>query len=178
MAMLLGVILFTACCSDSRDKNWTRYLAERKRNKTSSKGRSKRSIKLVINYLRRLSSSGFNTVKVNNYSTPHIMSTHTWGCCSCQEAAASVALWTAPSSLSGLFPCEERDPTQVQQTWNQSRSKIYIVLILYTPCCFKPVIVEFKGHERFRKFSQVTLQSSCQNTFRDKSEFKKAEVIC
>lgn len=29
MAMLLGVILFTACCSDNRDRNWTRYLTER-----------------------------------------------------------------------------------------------------------------------------------------------------
>lgn len=30
MAMLLGVILFTACCSDNSDRNWTRYLTERK----------------------------------------------------------------------------------------------------------------------------------------------------
>lgn len=33
MAMLLGVILFIACCSDSRDRNWTRYLTEESRNK-------------------------------------------------------------------------------------------------------------------------------------------------
>lgn len=33
MAMLLGVILFTACCSDNRDRNWTRYLTERSRKK-------------------------------------------------------------------------------------------------------------------------------------------------
>lgn len=31
MAMLLGVILFTACCSDNRDKNWTRYLTGREK---------------------------------------------------------------------------------------------------------------------------------------------------
>lgn len=36
MAMLLGVILFTACCSDSRDKNWIRYLTGNKR-KTQSR---------------------------------------------------------------------------------------------------------------------------------------------
>lgn len=55
MAMLLGVILFTACCSDSRDKNWTRYLTGREREKTSSKGKkSKSSIKLVKNDLKRL----------------------------------------------------------------------------------------------------------------------------
>lgn len=35
MAMLLGVILFTACCSDSRDKNWTRYLSRERRRKHS-----------------------------------------------------------------------------------------------------------------------------------------------
>lgn len=49
MAMLLGVILFTACCSDSKDKNWIRYLIGRKRKKTSSKGRKLQSnIKVAI----------------------------------------------------------------------------------------------------------------------------------
>lgn len=30
MAMLLGVILFTVWCSDSRERNWIRYLTDRK----------------------------------------------------------------------------------------------------------------------------------------------------
>lgn len=33
MAILLGVILFIACCSDKCDRNWTRYLMEREKSK-------------------------------------------------------------------------------------------------------------------------------------------------
>lgn len=38
MAMLLGVILFIACCSDRRDRNWTRYLAEESSKKHTEEG--------------------------------------------------------------------------------------------------------------------------------------------
>lgn len=50
MAMLLGVILFTACCSDNRDKNWTRYLTGRKHKIDGVKDRDTGRMKDEITY--------------------------------------------------------------------------------------------------------------------------------
>lgn len=47
MATLLGVILFTACCSDNRDKNWTRYLISKKRRRKEKK---KKTHKIYENF--------------------------------------------------------------------------------------------------------------------------------
>lgn len=45
MAMLLGVILFMACCSDSRERNWTRYLDNKKGWLNRRKHRNLRRVK-------------------------------------------------------------------------------------------------------------------------------------
>jgi len=81
MAMLPGVILLTACCSDSRDRNWTRYLM-------GGGGRRKSNEYQKEEVLHALCEEG----------------QHTGGCCSCPAAVSSAALGTCPASPSGLLP--------------------------------------------------------------------------
>jgi len=51
--MLLGVILFTARCSDKCDKNWTRYLMKSERDKVKVRTRE---CKLGVNIYEILES--------------------------------------------------------------------------------------------------------------------------
>lgn len=81
----------------------------------------------------------------------------TWGYGSSQAAVSAEVFWTAPASLAGLFPCKERG----HSGWACKRFLISVDAI-YTPCCFEPVTVEVKRHQRFWKLSQVTLEGSYQ----------------
>lgn len=69
-------------------------------------------------------------------------------------------------------------PTRKHSFWmNMHETPIEGLIIrigaIYAPCCFKPVTVEVKCHQRFRKFSQVTLQGSYQRPMMSLySEFK------
>lgn len=81
----------------------------------------------------------------------------TWGYCSSQAAVSAEVFWTAPASVAGLFPYKERS----HSGWACNRFLITVEAI-YTPCCFEPVTVEVKCHQRFRKLSHVTLEGSYQ----------------
>lgn len=60
--MLLGVILFTACCSDNRDRNWTRYLTERQQKQKHTRFTVKGKNGTAKEYLKGLVGSWCNDI--------------------------------------------------------------------------------------------------------------------
>lgn len=85
----------------------------------------------------------------------------TGGCCSSRLGVSAEVFGTVPASLTGLFPYKK---ALVLMNMHETPTRGFIIRegAIYTPCCFKPVTVEVKCHQRFRKLSQVTLQGSYQ----------------